>query len=128
MDSDPEDALTAKPHHFSNGRNVKEEIAYGRFIDELAEFEIVRRHIELTLDQVPPGWHSIEKDIPVRPRKTKVTAAFDTEVVKWFRAMGLGYQARMNQVLRTYMLAIMSRHIDRDRNRDWKGDLLRGRR
>jgi uncharacterized protein (DUF4415 family) len=103
-------------------------IAYGRFIDELAEFEIVRRHIELTLDKVTAGWHSIEKDIPVRPRKTKVTAAFDTEVVKWFRAMGLGYQARMNQVLRTYMLAIMSRHIDRDSNRDWKGDLLRGRR
>ena len=39
------------------------------------------------------------REVPVRPRKIRVTAAFDEEVVKWFRAMGHNYQARMNAVL-----------------------------
>ena len=48
---------------------------------------------------IPAEWRAIERDVPVRPRKLRVTAAYDEELVKWFRAMGQGYQARMNAVL-----------------------------
>src|SRR5256885_14563791 len=37
------------------------------------------------------------------PLKTPVNAKFDVDVVKWFKAQGRGYQARMNAVLRRYM-------------------------
>ena len=37
------------------------------------------------------------------------TPAYDADVAKFFRTMGQGYQARMNAVLRAYMLAILSR-------------------
>lgn len=87
-----------------------------------------RRQTLLKMEMIPDAWHSIEERVPVRPRKTKITAAFDAEVVKFYRAMGLGYQARMNQVLRAYMLAIKSRVINRMENRDWKGDPIRPRR
>lgn len=39
------------------------------------------------------------------PLKTPVNAKFDIDVVKWFKSQGRGYQARMNAVLRKYMLA-----------------------
>ena len=37
---------------------------------------------------IPRAWVRVERDVPVRPRKVRVTAAYDEELVKWFRAMG----------------------------------------
>lgn len=62
---------------------------------------------------IPEDWTTFERDVPVRLKKTKIAEAFDADMVKWFRGMGLGYQARMNAVLRTYMLAIISKEIER---------------
>ena len=62
----------------------------------------------------------------VRPRKTKVTAAFDADLVKWYRAMGHGYQARMNAVLRAYMRAVVSKEIESHGDRDWKHEQIWG--
>jgi uncharacterized protein (DUF4415 family) len=39
---------------------------------------------------MPGDWRSFE-DLPVRPRKTKVTVAFDADMVEWFRRMGAGW-------------------------------------
>jgi uncharacterized protein (DUF4415 family) len=39
------------------------------------------------------------------PRKTRIHASLDSDVVHWFRAQGRGYQTRMNAVLRRYMEA-----------------------
>ena len=38
----------------------------------------------------------------VTERKVKITIRLDESVVKFYRAMGVGYQARMNRVLQTY--------------------------
>ena len=49
---------------------------------------------------IPAGLaHGSRREVPVRPKKIRVTAAYDEELVKWFRAMGHNYQARMNAVL-----------------------------
>jgi uncharacterized protein (DUF4415 family) len=50
-----------------------------------------------------PEW--LQRAMILRPGqpKIRVTAYFDQEVVKWFRAQGRGYQTRMNAVLRAYM-------------------------
>jgi uncharacterized protein (DUF4415 family) len=37
------------------------------------------------------------------PRKTRIHASLDQDVVDWFRGQGRGYQTRMNAVLRRYM-------------------------
>ena len=116
--------MTAKKHPLGNGRNVKEEVAHHKLMIELGEMDIFLRQTQAKLALIPEAWHTLEQDVPVRPRKTKITADFHAETVTWFRAMGLGYQARMNAVLRTFMLAVKSRYIERPTDYDWKGELL----
>ena len=111
----------------NNDRNIKEEIAYVQLMIELGDMERHWAQEKLKRKLIPPDWHNIERDVPVRRRKTKITADFDADMVKWFRNMGLGYQARMNQILRTWMLAVISKEIESQSDRDWKGDLLRRR-
>lgn len=53
---------------------------------------------------LPLEWDEIWKDEDRRdPKRTRVTIRLDADVVKYFRAMGAGYQARINRVLRAYM-------------------------
>lgn len=44
-----------------------------------------------------------EATIGLPPRKTRIHASLDSDVVSWFRRQGRGYQTRMNAVLRKYM-------------------------
>jgi uncharacterized protein (DUF4415 family) len=37
------------------------------------------------------------------PRKKQLTLRIDADVVEWYRAQGLGYQTRINALLRAYM-------------------------
>ena len=53
----------------------------------------------------PRGWRLVESENPTRPRKVHVTLRIDKDVARWFWQQGQGYQARMNAVLRAYMLA-----------------------
>ncbi|MCC1493821.1 BrnA antitoxin family protein [Cognatishimia sp. F0-27] len=53
---------------------------------------------------LPREWHDIWEEKDRRDvRRTRCTVAFDADVVKFFKAMGPGYQARMNRVLRAFM-------------------------
>lgn len=61
----------------------------------------LRAEIEtVTNRETPRGWD----DLPVdsRPTKTRVTIRVDSDVVRWFRDMGPGWQTRLNEVLRLY--------------------------
>ena len=53
----------------------------------------------------PPGWARVDRENPVRPRKVSLTLRIDRDVATWFWQQGQGYQARMNAVLRAFMLA-----------------------
>jgi len=107
-------------------RNLEQERANNKLMMELEELEIFVRHLKLKEALIPPDWHRIEREVPVRPRKTKITAAFDADLVRWFRAMGHGYQARMNAVLKTFMLALISKEILSQGDKDWKHDEIWG--
>ncbi|MDH0646495.1 BrnA antitoxin family protein [Pseudomonas sp. GD03858] len=39
------------------------------------------------------------------PAKQAVTIRLDADVLEWFKGQGAGYQTRINQLLRQYMLA-----------------------
>jgi uncharacterized protein (DUF4415 family) len=103
-------------------RTRAEERAYAELELELWDLEREVKHSRRKREFIPADWHRIERDVPVRRRKTRITACIDTDVVKWFRAMGHGYQARMNRVLRIFMLAMVSKEILNRANTDWKGD------
>ena len=53
---------------------------------------------------LPPEWAEIWKDEDRHdPKRTLVTIRLDADVVKFFKGMGTGYQARINRVLRMFM-------------------------
>ncbi|MFO1207597.1 MAG: BrnA antitoxin family protein [Amaricoccus sp.] len=93
----------------------------------LFEAEIFVEQARLKLRLLPDGWHSFER-VPVRPRKTKVTAALDADMVDWFRLTGEGWHGRINHVLRVFMLSVQSKEILTDRDYDWRGRRLARRR
>lgn len=51
---------------------------------------------------IPCAWATLERDIDVTEKKIKITLRLDESVVKFYRSMGNGYQARMNRILATY--------------------------
>lgn len=55
------------------------------------------------MDMFPDEWHTVGWDIETRPAKTKVTLYLETNVVKFFKEMGQGYQDRINRILAVYM-------------------------
>jgi len=57
---------------------------------------------------LPDGWNYLNSKDPIEPHKTRVTLRMDTDMLKWFRKMGLGYQRRINQVLRVYFTAVLA--------------------
>ena len=74
--------------------------------------------------QVPGGWHTLHFDTPCVPVKKQLTLRLDQDVLRFYRGLGRGYQARMNGVLRAYMLALLSKEIQQPEDRDWKGDTI----
>lgn len=53
-------------------------------------------------EEVPEAWHTLEHDLDVTEKKEKVTLYLDASVAKFYRAMGKGYQRRINRLLGTY--------------------------
>jgi uncharacterized protein (DUF4415 family) len=51
---------------------------------------------------VPEAWATLEADVDVTEKKVKVTLWLDASVAAFYRAMGNGYQARINRVLATF--------------------------
>jgi len=60
----------------------------------------------------PEGWARVEAENPVHPPRQRLTLRLDEDVIKWFKGMGCGYQARMNAVLRYYMLSRRARVLE----------------
>jgi uncharacterized protein (DUF4415 family) len=101
-------------------RSKPEERSYAELARELHELEAWNENRKLKERMIPPDWHRLETAASTRPRKTRITAAYDADVARWYRGLGHGYQARMNAVLRAY--TVISKEIERRGDRDWKGD------
>lgn len=57
----------------------------------------------LAEDLIPPDWHTLTWDLETCPKKEKITLYLDQPVARFFRAMGTGYQMRINRLLGSYM-------------------------
>lgn len=103
-------------------RTKSEERTYAELVGELQELDLWHQQNQLKLRHIPEGWYALEQAVPCTPRKTKITLSLDADLVRWFRSLGNGYSARINAVLRLYMLAVLAKEIERKGDRDWKGD------
>ncbi len=105
-------------------RSKTEERSFARMLDELEQQEADFERFKRSRSLVPAGWHSVERRAEIKPRKTKLTLALDADMVTWFRALGRGYQPRMNAILRAYMHAVISKEIEQAGDRDWRGEAI----
>ncbi len=105
-------------------RTKVEEKAHSELLVELAEMDLWMQQFRLKEGYIPEAWAEMEDRAPVNEPKTKVTISLDTKVLRWFKAMGRGYQARVNAVLRTYMLSILCKEVKGQKDVDWKGEPL----
>lgn len=74
-----------------------------------------RRRIESISDKdidysdIPPtkpeDWENAVRGAFYRPVKKSISLRLDADVLAWFKCQGKGYQTRMNQVLRQYMVS-----------------------
>ena len=53
-------------------------------------------------EEILEEWHMIVHDIPAYEKKEKLTLYLDKSLAKFFKAMGNGYQARINRILATW--------------------------
>lgn len=58
--------------------------------------------METIREAVPDAWHTLEHDLDVQEPKEKVTLYLDRSVARFYKAMGQGYQARINRLLATW--------------------------
>jgi len=92
-------------------RTIAQEKAHLEMMRELYTLEVDVRDWKLREALIPAAWHKIEETAPVRPRRKKLTVALDEDVLKWFQGLGEGYHRRINTVLRTFMLALISKEV-----------------
>jgi len=62
-------------------------------------------------DEIPDAWHTLEADLDVTEPKEKVTLYLDCSVARFYRAMGKGYQARINRLLATWAQMHIAREV-----------------
>ena len=80
-------------------RVAKERLLYHLWLMDMDEIDVTNRLSELT----PKAWHTLEADIDCQEPREKVTLYLDKSVARTFRAMGKGYQARINRLLATWL-------------------------
>jgi uncharacterized protein (DUF4415 family) len=57
----------------------------------------------------PRTWMVAERGEFYRPVKEQITLRLDKDVLAWFKAGGEGYQTRINEALREYVVSRLSR-------------------
>lgn len=77
-------------------------LATERFFKRLQRFEDDSELDYAIKKQIPAAWKTLEDDVDVHEPKVKVTLLLDESVAKYYRALGRGYQARINRILGTY--------------------------
>lgn len=72
-------------------------------------------------EHCPDAWRTLEQDVDVAERKIHVTLRLDESVARFYRAMGPGYQARINRILATYAQARIARVAELERQvEEWE--------
>jgi uncharacterized protein (DUF4415 family) len=79
-----------------------ERLARERLARNLSDLMTEESLIAAVKVEVPEAWQTLEEDVDCREVQERVTLRLDRSVVQFYRAMGRGYQRRINRVLATY--------------------------
>ncbi len=80
-------------------------LARRRFDHAVQALQDDEMRVERMRELAPDAWAMLEADVPCAEKKAKVTLYLDEPTAKFFRAMGPGYQERINRLLTLYAQA-----------------------
>lgn len=75
---------------------------------------------------LPEAWGALAWELPAEPARITMTLRLDRDVIDWYAALGPDHAARINAVLRLYMLGVQSREIESPEHYDWRGAPVAG--
>lgn len=104
----------------------KERIDWSVLMDTMTMVEYDLLQPVVQFGRIPTDWTTIAKE-GVSPAKTRITARFDADVVKFFRSLGPGYQTKMNRVLKSWMLMRVVGLVEGQENEEIVEKILRYR-
>ncbi len=82
-------------------------------VDAMRKIELDVLDVITIQKSIPKDWHEVATEADRRDvKRARVTIALDADVVKFFKAMGSGYQPRMNRVLRAFMHMRLAKLIE----------------
>ena len=84
---------------------AKQRTATAAFVGSLKQFEWDMHCRVMMSGRLPREWREIWEARASAASKTHVSFRVDDDVLRFFKSMGPGYGPRMNNVLRTFMLA-----------------------
>ncbi len=90
---------------------------------------LMRLHMQVYGEEImslhaPKEWAELEEAFHCEPEKLRVTLLLDEPVARFFRKKGRGYQALINQVLRTYAELRLARVLEGPEDRGPSGEAL----
>ena len=92
-----------RPRTKGVAKTKTERLAMDRLLMHLEHLKLEGEMLDYRIHSlVPEAWDTLERDVDVTEKKRKVTLYLDDSVVKFFKAMGNGYQTRINRVLATF--------------------------
>ena len=98
------------------------EIDFEKMTPAQQEWELLKQQTKINtilfrrdlMDNCPPGWFAEDLRSNGPPGKERMTLRIDKDVAKFFRATGMGFQVKMNDVLRAFMMAAQLRVLEGD--------------
>jgi len=124
--SDYEPAPEVRPiRHAEDRKPTKNDLRYL----QSAKDTLMRLHMTVYGEEImslhtPKEWEMLEEAFHCEPKKQRVTLLLDEPVAKFFRTKGRGYQALINQVLRTYAELRLARVLEGPEDRGPGGEAL----
>lgn len=96
---------------------------------QAATDSLMRLHMKVYGEEImslhaPKEWEMLEETFHCEPKKQRVTLLLDEPVAAFFRKKGRGYQALINQVLRTYAELRLARVLEGPEDRGPSGEAL----
>jgi uncharacterized protein (DUF4415 family) len=96
----PSDRLHRK--HPDGSQTKAQRLAYERLMGHVSDLGYDGMAPFWIKEEVPEAWDTLERDVDVREKKVQISLRLDESVAKFYRAMGPGYQERINRVLATF--------------------------
>jgi len=101
---------------------MTKEIPFEKMTPQQKEWELLKQQTKINtilfrrdlMDNCPSGWFVEDLRTNGPPGKERMTLRIDKDVAKFFRVTGGGFQEKMNDVLRAFMMAAQLRVLEGD--------------